>query len=255
VEEHEIDSIAAFTALVHERNSFGQGWFRGVQDANYDLLPALYRHPTICGFESFVELEKKLLRMFRHRAPPFLHSLPQDDLELLFLMQHHGIPTRLLDWTENPFVALFFALESARGGTRAPPDAAVWLLSPQGLNKSSLSSYGHEKILSAGDDLLRGYQPMREPRTPANGPVALFGVHNSRRIVAQRGVFVLFGSNSTAINKLGFGTETRVLTKLIVKANNVRKLFVELFSLGISDSVVFPDLDGLAREIRTQHGF
>jgi hypothetical protein len=184
-----------------------------------------------------------------------VEKLPGDDLELLFLMQHHGIPTRLLDWTENPFVALFFALEAVRLDT-AQKDAAVWMLDPTLLNKLSLSSYSHEGVLSVGDDLLRGYAPMKEPRTNANNPVALYGVHNSQRIVAQRGVFVLSAANIAPLNRIDFqGHGDDLLIKLNIPVAKKQEIFKQLFGMGITDSVIFPDLDGLAREIKTRHGF
>ena len=207
-------------------------------------------------FHGVLALEQKLITEFKHPSPPFVEKLPGDDLELLFLMQHHGIPTRLLDWTENPFVALFFALEAVRRKIIEQKDAAVWMLDPTLLNKLSLSSYSHEGILSVGDDLLRGYAPMKEPRTNANNPVALYGVHNSQRIVAQRGVFVLSAANIAPLNQIDFqGYGDDLLIKLNIPVAKKPDIFKQLFGMGITDSVIFPYLDGLAREIKTRHGF
>jgi hypothetical protein len=170
-------------------------------------------------------------------------------------MQHHGIPTRLLDWTENPFVALFFALEAVRLNAEQK-DAAVWVLDPLLLNKLSLSSYSHEGVLSVGDDLLNGYKPMKEPRTAANHPVALYGVHNSQRIVAQRGVFVLSAVTIDPLNMIDFGAPgASLLLKMTIPVAKKAEMFKQLFGMGITDSVLFPDLDGLSREIKTRHGF
>lgn len=254
--EIEINSIAEFTAAVQDRAaSTPLVWYRGARNSAYHLTPTLYRRGDITTFAGFSALEQKLITEFKHRSPPFVETLPNDDLELLFLMQHHGIPTRLLDWTENPFVALFFALEAVRLDVDQR-DAAVWMLNPTLLNKLSLSSYSHDGILSVGDDLLRGYAPMKEPRTNANNPVALYGVHNSQRIVAQRGVFVLSAANIASLDQIDFqGHGDDLLIKLNIPVAKKQDIFKQLFGMGITDSVIFPDLDGLAREIKTRHGF
>lgn len=256
IDEQIIESIATFATAIDQITSPGSPlWFRGVRDANYDLSPTIYRRMDITKFAEFSALEQRLLTDFKHRSPPFAGKLPDDDLELLFLMQHHSVPTRLLDWTENPFVALFFALEAVRLPEKQT-DAAIWILNPLLLNKLSLSSYSHEGILSVGDDLLRGYEPMKEPRTPATNPIALYGVHNSQRIVAQRGVFVLSAMNTTPLNKIDFSDGGKdLLRKMTIPLTQKKPLFNQLFAMGITDSVLFPDLDGLAREIKTRHGF
>jgi hypothetical protein len=256
--EIEINSIAEFTATLQAGIPGAPSslvWYRGMRDAAYDLSPTLYRRKDIATFAEFSALEQKLITEFKHRSPPFVPKLPDDDLELLFLMQHYGIPTRLLDWTENPFVALFFALETSRLGGGGS-DAAVWMLNPMLLNKLSLSSYSQEGILSVGDELLNGYIPKPAPRAGGNNPVALYGVHNSQRIVAQRGVFVLSATNIKPLNKIDeFQTRTDLLVKLKIPAAKKQEVFRQLFGMGITDSVIFPDLDGLAREIKTRHGF
>ena len=194
---------------------------------------------------------------FRHRAPPFVRELPRNEFELLFLMQHHGLPTRLLDWTENPYVALFFALETARSEeVGKESDSAVWVLDPAALNKQSLSNHsGTDRVLAADDELLNAYEPKLPFKNSAKLPIGIFGVHNSQRIVAQRGVFVLFGTSTRPMNLEPLISEPDTLIKLVLAGSVKKELFAALFNMGFTDSVVYPDLDGLAREIRYRYGY
>ncbi|MGO9404232.1 MAG: FRG domain-containing protein [Terriglobales bacterium] len=227
-------------------------WFRGVRDsARHVLLPSLYRHPTITG-ANLKGLEADLMSMFRHRAPPFLRELPKGDFELLFLMQHHGVPTRLLDWTENPYIALFFALENAADEDPARAvDSAVWVLNPILLNKTALTNHTADHIFAIEDELLHGYEPSIPPKNSGKLPVAMDGVHNSPRIVAQRGAFVLFGTQAVAMNNEPVLTAVPgLLHKLVINRTLKKSMRDALFATGITDSVVYPDLDGLGREIK-----
>src|SRR2546425_4816609 len=111
-----VKSLTEFTALVEKQLATSKGgelWHRGCADfANDFLSPGLYRHPTTTDTKDLLELEMKMLSRFQQRSIPFVDQQLQADWERLFYMQHFAIPTRLLDWTENPFIALYFALTS-----------------------------------------------------------------------------------------------------------------------------------------------
>lgn len=254
-----ITKFAEFSSYVADHASQTRGfWFRGAQDSdNHNLVPTLYRHATKNKVEDLNKLETELMTAFRHRSPPFVREIPKDDFELLFLMQHHGVPTRLLDWSENPYVALFFALEDARRENALDEtDAAVWVLDPYALNVSALANHRNtERVLAANDVLLNAYRPQLHIDNSGALPIAMYGVHNSQRIVAQRGVFVLFGSSTTAMNKEPLIINHKTLIKLVISKTAKRDMFKALSNLGVTDSVVYPDLDGLAREIRYRYGY
>src|SRR5678809_1151344 len=98
-------SFKEYVALIEEaqlrtNNSL---WFRGAGKATYALLPTLYRHKRHRSAQALGDLERQLMVRFRQRSIPFLTRSLADDWDMLFFMQHYGVPTRLLDWTENPF--------------------------------------------------------------------------------------------------------------------------------------------------------
>jgi len=107
-----VESLKEYISLVEQLNTNhkGQFWYRGCGKASYELKPSLYRHKRSKTIEDFMSLEQKLIARFQQRSIPF-HSRTIADLwEWLFLMQHYGVPTRLLDWSESPLMALFFAV-------------------------------------------------------------------------------------------------------------------------------------------------
>jgi hypothetical protein len=255
-----VDSVKDFAALMVDQTRGGnRRWFRGTRDHTHQLVPSLYRHPTVHGTDQLIDLEWELLSEFRHQAPPFTSKLPLEQLELLFLMQHYGIPTRLLDWTENPFIALFFALENARQERAGEKkDATVWLLEPIRLNAIAYSNRANpNRIYGAYADELGAYQPSQDSKKVSMLlPLAIHGVHNSQRIVAQRGSFTIFGRDTTALNQnMQLSGPDGVIKQVRIAATAKTEMFDDLFNMGIADSVVYPDLDGLGREIRNRRGF
>jgi hypothetical protein len=239
-------------------------WFRGCGKSEYKLLPSLYRHPTRTKIADLARLEGELITRFRQRSIPFHDRTLTDDWDTLFFMQHYGVPTRLLDWTENPFVGLYFAVMYApyevtsRGNLRFSHSAALWILDPVAWNRHSLHHQSYEGgILVPGDDALKGYRPTTSFSGMYNHPVALYGAHNSSRIVAQRGVFTIFGQNTNQMERVFF-TENfpaNSLIKVILSCRALVEIRRSVLNHGITESVVFPDLEGLSKEIKRMFGF
>ena len=88
-------------------------------------------------------------------------------------------------------------------------------------------------------------------------PIAIYGAHNSQRIVAQRGVFVCFGKDTRpmeiAYQREAFPADS--LIRLLIKKGRLPHMYEALRRHGLTDSVAFPDLDGLAREIKREFSF
>lgn len=117
-QEHTIESWMDLARLIDELSRQDSTWlFRGEPAATYELRPAAGREGnderSARTLKYDLEQERIALRRFRHDAQPFVGFLPHSDLEWLAIAQHHGMPTRLLDWTESILVAAFFAVEHA----------------------------------------------------------------------------------------------------------------------------------------------
>jgi hypothetical protein len=244
-------------------------WFRGCGSDGHKLLPTLYRHRRRKAVAELEQLESQLVMRFRQGSIP-LHSRDlSDEWDALFFMQHYGVPTRLLDWTENPFIAFYFAVMSARFKAKwdrpsdrsllsFPSNAAVWVLDPIVWNTHALKHQGYDRgVLTPADEALLPYKPLTKFKDMNVLPVALYGAHNSPRIVAQRGVFTIFGQQVGAMEDVyrsqSFPKDS--LVKVALNRLRLSGMRSSILNQGITESVVFPDLDGLAREMKREFGF
>ncbi|CAM3933743.1 FRG domain-containing protein [Pseudomonas wadenswilerensis] len=239
-------------------------WYRGSNNKDHNLVPGLYRHQKSTSSDEIGKLERELIARFRQRSMPFSDKVPQDDWGVLFYMQHHRIPTRLLDWSENPFIAFYFAVANAAytkdvgGVITYTKDAVVWVLNPTTWNKHALDHVSYDGgILLTIDDEMKGYHPESTVGKMNNHPVAMYGIHNSPRIVAQRGVFTVSGQMVSGLDELydQHRYPRKSLQKLVIPKENISALRESLFLYGITESVVYPDLDGLALEIKRFYKF
>jgi FRG domain len=224
-----------------------QPWFRGHGDAAWVLEPGWYRPSTSTqGIGADYYNEATLLEKFKLRAPTYLERLPSSDWEWMFVMQHYGLWTRLLDWTESSLIALYFAIRDNRGDT----DAAVWVLNPWWLNRQTFGDY---VLFPADDERADDYAPLR-PGQKLKGklPLAITPVHASSRIAAQRGVFTIHGTEKAALDSLAKrkGEEPTYLQPIMIPKASVSRVSQELSIAGISESLIFPELSGLCREIK-----
>jgi hypothetical protein len=269
VPEKHPQTFREYVALI-ERYQLNAGrtlWFRGAGKSSYSLLPTLYRHRKDRTGPALGRLEHQLMMRFKQRSIPFLTRALTDDWDMLFFMQHYGIPTRLLDWTENPFIGLYFAVMSSPFKVRYvggkpqftfSSDAAVWVLDPERWNAHALRHQGFDRgILTPADEALQSYRPLT-PLTDMNvQPVGLYGAHNSPRIVAQRGAFTIFGQSTKGMEET-YESESfpaACLTKFVIDRSVLSAMRSSVLINGMTESVVFPDLDGLSREINRTFGF
>jgi hypothetical protein len=232
-----------FDALLAEIESFhsapGEIWFRGHSDASWSLHPGLLRTTKGAAHES------KLLQRFRSRSMGMLASPPADNdpARWLFLMQHHGLPTRLLDWTESALAALYFA-------TQGPDDrdGCVYLLLPMELNAAQT---GQAVLYSPASPPIHSLMIASfKGEEKASHTLALMAYASNDRVARQSGYFTIHGDATDLRRSL----DQRWLRAFRVPGAAKSGLRRHLQYFGLSRTALFNDLDSLARDLREQHG-
>jgi hypothetical protein len=189
--------------------------FRGVRLESHQLIPKIGRYKKFKKSKSTLKEERYMLRLFKEQSVRFMTHSPNNDWEWLAIMQHHGMPTRLLDWTRNPLVATYFAVQKEYDG-----DSCVYAFkSNQYINIDKNPSPFHRERI--GKFIPR---------------------HITPRITAQAGLFTI---HSNPIKPL---SSTRI-DRLVITAGCRKKLKRTLYKYGIHEATLFPDLDGLCRHI------
>lgn len=231
-----ITCVADLTEIISDISNDHDGpiWYRGQANQSWSLLPGFYRY-------SKKLTEQSLLMKFRQSATMLLEHPPSDSFEWMFLMQHYGVPTRLLDWSESPLAALHFCVRDD-----ADDDAALWVLKPSELNKNANINAKPEDgyLPSFQDDELQNYtiDSLRSNDRIQLSPIATLAVRNNPRIQAQLGVFTIHHHLHTPIEDVGDGTH---VLKLRIAAADKGKIHRELRLLGFSQFQLFPELSSI----------
>ena len=253
-------------------------WFRGEKrDFEHTRLrPGLFRpyeDKPLKLISELIEIEDELFAQFRHCSTVFARAEASgEDLSdawtEYYQMQHHEAPTRLLDWSDGALIALHFAIrtdELKEEKELKPP--IVYVMDPDWLTeyidndsdnfksaKENWSSYcrNHPTAGLDEDDWETCFLPL--PDGHEELPIPLFPLvldfdHFSRRISAQRSRFILMGSDPSYLQSVFERPDARIET-IEIDASSVSDMRIALRDAGITESVIYPDLDGLGREIK-----
>jgi len=228
-------------------------WFRGQGDENYKLIPGAYRYLDKNSVIYDPEEERNIEDEYIRRAKSYFPEVGSNHDRWYWyqLMQHHGLPTRLLDWTEAGATALYFALRSINH-----VNSAVWIIDPHQFNKVTTDTdvvfYTDPSIKGHDDESVVGnYVPSR-PAMPEL-PIAVSPAHSLPRISAQKGNFTVHGRGTKPIEEIFSSSTKPYLAKLIISEKKAVDIQMELEIMGLVETSLFPDLDGLARELRNEY--
>jgi hypothetical protein len=250
-------------------------WFRGLSQKDWKLRPAVYRRSDYT-----VRREIDLNLAFQ-KAASFLPGLPDEgDLGAwLSLMQHHGLPTRLLDWTESATIGLYFAVEPHAEYVRWKHEdwfaPHVWMVNPFALNWVSTV---HESSVVPSTSMWEEQGSSPADMTPAfgcgnvfpafgvtgaipkayDGPMAVIPHRLDLRMHAQRARFTVHGIDTRPLEEMFRGRgpedleEARLLSAIWLDPEAAPRILEELAEIGVSRSMLFPDLAGVAGELASR---
>lgn len=226
------------------------GIYHGSSAAAHPLLTSLDRLGGTEPPHTKAHLEAHILRSFARYSRPHLPTVPTNDWELLVIAQHHGVPTRLLDWSYSPLIAAHFAVRSSAPGTAC----AIWRLDWQQVHRAfdlsdlalpieDLQYLAHDDGRFTPWDLFEG--------APSSFACMIEPPSLNARIVAQAAVFTLCTERERSFDAfLADHDLAGTLTRLVIPAECVSHVRDQLELAGIDERRLFPDLDGVAAAIR-----
>lgn len=236
-------------------------WYRGERRASNVLLPTLYRADAKC----FHYDEMSLMDRFEALSSPLVGRSIPNVWEWYFLARHHGLPSRLLDWSESLLTAAYFAIEGEYPANRLELDAlclkrrrrasrgrgewpVIWILDAGTLNFHSI---GKDRIVTLGGRTSAPYLPERlRTRSRKNEkPIALYPPRTNARIAAQHGTFTLHGHAETPLDQLARRSPRIRMGRIVIDLPKIPKMCEELNEMGMHRLSVYQDLDSVARHV------
>ncbi|MDO6762068.1 FRG domain-containing protein [Agarivorans sp. 1_MG-2023] len=213
--------------------------FRGHGNLEWALIPSIARlkpkELPVRHYDGWKGIEKQLLIEFKKYALRHIDREPTSQMEWMIQAQHHGVPTRLLDWSTNPLKALYFAIENTEHDDK---NGKLYVFTPQSW--------------APNPDIV---DVECQKSVKAFHPIVI-----NDRILAQEGCFTLFpqqdNHNSFEALEEGFSRQEDVLNmaSIIIPKEAKPVLRTQLRKLGVTDMTMFPDLDGIAKKIRRDFG-
>lgn len=210
----------------HSRGLSSPLIFRG-QGEDHPLLPSIFRKDHACHNGDWIGYEQKIMNIFEREAVQSLANEPTNIIDWIYLAQHHGVPTRVLDWTTSAVCALYFAVEDLNE-------------SEDGVVLSY--KFGEKRLVT-----YKNYKELKEIKKP----VFYIPKHLNQRMSAQSACAVIYPlpvKNKSEFTPLELTTQT--FNKFVIPGKCKQDILFKLDDIGINAHSIYPDLDGLAKEIK-----
>lgn len=261
-----LDYLGIFDEKYGDKTEYGDDtpkvdfWFRGVSNKEYKLLPKFLRG------NYYTHYDLGILQKFKKEAGGYINSICGDnDLNWLQYAQHYGVPTRLLDFSASPLVALFFCCSSD-----LDTNGALWVLNKFIFDRIVLISFmSNECIEMLSNNILierimnkfYKHDVIPEVNTPKY-PVSFIPSYIDRRMETQLSRFLIWDTDDRALDEIIKdenimklegnvlqNERKEFLAKLIIPSNRKVEILNQLDLIGINEKTIFPGLDGIGKYI------
>ncbi|PSB43053.1 hypothetical protein C7B80_25515 [Cyanosarcina cf. burmensis CCALA 770] len=225
MQEITIHTVSEYVERLSDINHGRRAVYRG-QRRDRSLLPKIARLTT---YLPILQAEREMLEVFKLRSLPLLEQHPDNDWDWLTIMQHHGLATRLLDWSLNPLAALWFCVCKPPAENES---GVVWLFYPDA-NDYAVPSKQADPTSISRVYLLRG-------KLVASRIQAQFGWFTVHYFNLEQEKFIALENDSSYASRL---------VKIIIPSNAFAHIRFQLDRLEVNSATLFPDLDGLCANI------
>ena len=261
----EISTLNEYLDIIKEiKNNYDCGfkgdalWYRGISDLEkFSLIPSILRGQLFDYNDTQFYNEVKIFNSFKKESRSYI-DVQNDNFLLLCYAQHFGVPTRLLDFSTNPLVALYFACKDLKS-----KDGAVWIINSKKYNEAVLRIAKEREgadvsVEQLQDVLVERASKFVVPAKIYQFPIAIEPYYIDQRMSAQGSRFLLWGDTPVSLERMlcvddyisrDFSNQNAFAKRLCIPSNKKVGLLNDLDMLGINEKSLFPGLDGVGKYI------
>ncbi len=239
-----IDELLQFVTSLRDLHG-PRIWFRGENDAGKSLIPSIQRT------KKRIEVERFITNDFYIRAKQIMNHPPEKHnyAGWVAIMQHYGLPTRMLDWSQSPLIASFFATEDYKD--HPDNDACVWVLIPDRFNEMEGFGYCIYPIDAdtTQEMLLPAFKHNHHNHELDDRILACSSTENNLRMYSQQANFTVHNS----LQRLEDICDDNTLYKIVIPHERKKYFIDSLRVFGITEGSIYPDLDHISRDLKNQY--
>lgn len=236
-----LDELLQFVESIYEKHN-RKLWYRGEERAELSLIPSIQRSQKRLDVERYITNEFYIRAKQIMNRPPDKHNYAA----WVSIMQHYGLPTRMLDWSRSPLIATFFATETYK--KLDDTDACVWVLVPDKFNE--MMGFGRCIYPIDADTtqemLLPAFKHNHHNHELDDRILACSSTDNNQRMYAQQSSFTVHNS----LKRLEDICDDETLYKVIIPSDRRHYFIHSLRVFGITESSIYPDLEHISRDLR-----